>query len=1552
MTYRKPNPYRSPLAGQFVSGTRQLVSGTRRLVSGPRRPARPRRGSVLILVVAVLVLLALIGTAYIATSRSDRTASAASESAASIDKLASGVVESLANRIAAERIETDPVAGPVVRSIATAYFAYNSNTSVFRTDGLQVLSARAPFAPTAANTLQTGTRPRWPFIAAPLSATGTDPGFFANPAPNAPISAGSYGGTSLINRARWGLNEIERRGVSTNDNIAAIAAVTLTGDGQTYPAFFTTTDGQTGYVIAADADGDGIADSGLVPLGGLPNPDYAGITFYYGLRVVDHNSALNVNTAWTNGDDFLVGGNTDFPVRNNRLFPAAIGLRETLTPDGIGNTTKLDDSRFDSTTSGFTFSAYRAGRLGDANSLRNRAIPVADYDPSTSRPDDLRRVDFAFTTRHELLDTQLGRRLDFPGVHAPPTGNQNFARFNPFTLAEQAQWAEGFVLATRDPVDNYATALSKRTPLEQLLPGSMYRLADGPNGTTFGASGPVIRSRPYIPSEIGFRRLTPNTSDWFNDNFNYDATGGADPISVLNLRPLVVASNPVSQAVRFKPLPVEAVLPTDPGTGPRFDVMHPYVRIWRDPTDPPAVPANDRVGYAPGEVVYYPVTGRYYIQAGLTPVPADILPTNPAGPWRPHTGPVVPTKVDLNTAPFGDLWRAFYLTMAADTINPADRLNTVSPFGPALAQNLTTIYQGMNFNDLGVAAHTLDPTDQHPQRMFRSNLKDPIGNTFLPPDQMVLLRAAQAAVNVEYLRSLGTINPSAGTFLRDDVPTRTIALNATVNGVVTPVAATVFAAPRGLYITEVYVNTERRQDPLNNPPDPANPGQFLFNPAGYIAVELYNPYPYAINLDGWRLQVVDRTAANDVNNGRTVTDLFVFNGSVSVPAGGTVLLENYDASGTGAVPGTPSVAYTPAPATYRPAGSGLPPTGATDGITLFIPGLERVYLTSGPAAARGELVLTRPRSGRIDLGVFYASPATGSAASTTDAVPVDSIDLSAVAMGSANIADPDQPPSAYHYARRTEGWHFVYPGRYTADTTSNAAQVRQQGLRVYTAVETELLVDAGVWVNPPVGLGDPLNSRTSATYTGDGATIPGTFPIQIANIGFGGPNAPISNAASGNNNRFPFGGFLRNLDVLQVPFISPVRIHAPGNPLVQYDVISLTHDAAFAEDTATDNNAEENIGRFTPIVLPAPAGAPPKARPIASIDEKSSNWQLLRYGWASDILDHLTVRPSTRLSLPGTAVRTKQGPLGTSEPYTVASYPETTVGLRPQPVSPKPSTFDAPSPATAYDVGEQGLININTAPLPVLAAVPWIRNANPIVERAINVNIARSIIAHREKNGPFESIFDLNAVRIIDPSTGNEIASSYRTGAGLLLDSDTNGPVDDTPAVPGSSPVFVPGFVHNLTNDNGDFSPLGDSGNAPFGPRSVPDPAFPGQRGNRNTDNSAYVVNNANLLRNPAGDYESQFLMLTAVSNLLTTRSDTFTAYIVIEGWRDAGTQRASRVLQRRYAFIMDRTGVAAGLPPTLIDTTTPADSAVVNPGLAGDRVINTNVRISPIPTR
>ena len=57
-------------------------------------------------------------------------------------------------------------------------------------------------------------------------------------------------------------------------------------------------------------------------------------------------------------------------------------------------------------------------------------------------------------------------------------------------------------------------------------------------------------------------------------------------------------------------------------------------------------------------------------------------------------------------------------------------------------------------------------------------------------------------------------------------------------------------------------------------------------------------------------------------------------------------------------------------------------------------------------------------------------------------------------------------------------------------------------------------------------------------------------------------------------------------------------------------------------------------------------------------------------------------------------------------------------------------------------------------------------------------------------------------------------------------------------------------------------------------------------------------------------DFEEQFLLLNKISNLITTRSDSFTVYILVQGWRGAGTNAPKLVVQRRVAFIQDRSAV------------------------------------------
>jgi hypothetical protein len=55
------------------------------------------------------------------------------------------------------------------------------------------------------------------------------------------------------------------------------------------------------------------------------------------------------------------------------------------------------------------------------------------------------------------------------------------------------------------------------------------------------------------------------------------------------------------------------------------------------------------------------------------------------------------------------------------------------------------------------------------------------------------------------------------------------------------------------------------------------------------------------------------------------------------------------------------------------------------------------------------------------------------------------------------------------------------------------------------------------------------------------------------------------------------------------------------------------------------------------------------------------------------------------------------------------------------------------------------------------------------------------------------------------------------------------------------------------------------------------------------------------------GSIKQQTLMMNRISNLITTKSDTFTVYLLVQGWREAGTQFPVLDWEKRQAFIVDR---------------------------------------------
>jgi hypothetical protein len=151
--------------------------------------------------------------------------------------------------------------------------------------------------------------------------------------------------------------------------------------------------------------------------------------------------------------------------------------------------------------------------------------------------------------------------------------------------------------------------------------------------------------------------------------------------------------------------------------------------------------------------------------------------------------------------------------------------------------------------------------------------------------------------------------------------------------------------------------------------------------------------------------------------------------------------------------------------------------------------------------------------------------------------------------------------------------------------------------------------------------------------------------------------------------------------------------------------------------------------------------------------------------------------------------------------------------------------------------------------------------ANRAPDKTANADLAHAIIEYR-KTTPFTSLFDLN--KVMSPTAG----SDFQNALGRLNPTATSGT-----------------GVQDPDQGWGDYS--GDA--AGTGPDGV------------------------------VGDFEARFLMMNRLSNLVTTRSDTFTCYVLVQGWRGVGSSNPELVVQRRRAFMADRTGVT----PTARDVST-----------------------------
>lgn len=1384
-----------------------------------RRFARSRPGSVLILTVVLVVLLALLGTALLSTTRTDRYTATQNTANTQIDLLVEGVknlaksaiVNGLYGTNGGARqfrppIEsgTAPTAGPGVYANWDAQTVLDPSPPPPNTPPNPLppptdnwLSPRVPYA----NVDWTSGSPvlrwmGWINIGTWLAGSSFESPFDCNVNQVTGVQSSTTPNTERANYS-WRVSGSGAGGTTI------FTPGFLTLNGTNYPAWILPAPSGAPMspapyspyrlYLAADADGDGIADSSFFR---LPVGEIDGVTYYAAVRIIDNNSAINVNTAWSRGADFDFTGNqvqalgnaVDASTFASNLgwFRSHMGLREALYRNGVldqrtagtsadwtnGNLNRemgaLDDYRF----------GYPSGSNGAALQPMMMDPSIAPNGTTTGAV----RPDGQFLTQGDALEHQLARRPQNPGYDGTSASGTP-GQFRACWLSDAAALAYHFTLLSNPtgPASN----------IESLFydtgggPDSLIRWAANYSGPGALPGFTIAGRTAYSPDQV---------SQWFDENFNWEGASAS------------AFGGPI--------LPGGNRLSTNAARAGNYRTLRPVLTTYN--------PVSNQIQQRS-------VTGL----SGMT--------AYRSAPAKTSINNMAKGTDAADAARFGELWRAFWCVMAD---------NLGSPFGPDTVNTESDIYRGMGFDPNASDAAAFAPQGAvHPQKMFRSSIRDPRTSAVKPGNPplyfqsktQVLLRSAIAATQAQQLLQDGKTSPSGPVTVTHQIQLS----EGEATGTDPVYTVTLFGAQPQPFITEVFVSTQQQQ---SSDPNSAK------NPQGYVAIELYNPYAVQITFDAsYELAYIDRTATATYPLGNPVVIPCTLAGQ-KIDPDGYLVIDNFGVSPT------------------NPNGAGFRPP-----VVQPIPGT----VVSAPLdmAYNHELILRRK---------------VGSAGTQADYIPLDSFDftgLRPIAVGSTNVDE-------YHYARacgsaNDNRWRCVYPGRYDATNTAGAG-LRQQGVD-WVAWDAALTTDpwaGGVQqIVPPrnnigscaqvtLGAANVISSWNWNNNNGAAFAIHLPDPTDPTNTSsfWPGPN-PL--AATGNH--FPFGQFARNGDMLQVPFIGAYVIQDPTGGLIEMNSISM--DAAFAEDTDTADDpkntdtmtagpnfalSREQIGRFAPLFDDTISRNDLKSDGTYDLTAGSANkWN---YRWATRLFDYLTVQAPQDDYLPNVGPARATGVLG----------------LAPQPVDndgdgiANDGTAAGTGTSNSEDVQPvHGLININTAPWRVLAALPflppgnnrtfdptqpigkmWTFGADPVHAEDDTAKLAKAIVQWRDGdpisgggNGPFTSIMDLYRV------------PAFADLQRLLIDraraGNTNGPGPEQGV-----------FTRPLTT-------------------AVP-----------------YETKY---------DFEEQYLLLNKVSNLITTRSDSFTVYVLVQGWRGIGTTSPQLVVQRRAAFIQDRSTISpvnSILPP------------------------------------
>ncbi|MFW5653552.1 MAG: hypothetical protein ACOC0P_05860, partial [Planctomycetota bacterium] len=281
---------------------------------------RRERGSVLILVVGVLVLLAISATVYVSVGRMERLQSTAQESFVVRDEAAAKIVAHLGDVIALDLFGNDPSAEKPFLDGERWDYPYTApgDEDAFGTQADPWLASTQPVAPLSAgvNARETEAWTTWPH--------------FSNVHPQGRFVALDR----LVNRDGIYSTDLfipaQPRSLDTRDIWSGEDQRELRFDlqvddiDQTSTGYVTMAD----RVLGTDTDGDGRIDARwteMPDLYGLPD----GMRMFFATRIIDLSSALNVNTSVETGLTAVSGPGGSPSVGTGR-YPSDIDLYSML----------------------------------------------------------------------------------------------------------------------------------------------------------------------------------------------------------------------------------------------------------------------------------------------------------------------------------------------------------------------------------------------------------------------------------------------------------------------------------------------------------------------------------------------------------------------------------------------------------------------------------------------------------------------------------------------------------------------------------------------------------------------------------------------------------------------------------------------------------------------------------------------------------------------------------------------------------------------------------------------------------------------------------------------------------------------------------------------------------------------------------------------------------------------------------------------------------------------------------------------------------------------